>query len=298
MVEAHSDHWSRWVLERRDGGSSRQREATLTRLAQIRDRVLGNAEPLQGATLLDVGTGDGLIGLRALQAVGDTGTVIFSDVSDALLERCRGTVGSLGMLDRARFVRAGADELAGVADASVDVATTRSVLIYVQDKASAFASLHRVLRPGGRISLFEPINRLMYPEPDGRFWGYDLRGIRHLVAKVRATFRSLEDPRFREAMMDFDDRDLAAFAVAAGFESVHVECHLDITPGTSDAPVSLDVLLDRSPNPNAPTVREALTAALTEPERHQFLAALERAFVERRAISRMAVAYVSATKHP
>ena len=137
----------------------------------------------------------------------------------------------------------------------------------------------------------------MYPSPRAGFWGYDLSRIGHLVTKVRATFRSLEDPRFREAMMDFDDRDLARFAQAAGFERVHVECHLDIAPGTSDAPVSLDVLLDRSPNPNAPTLREALTAALTEPEQHQFLAALDRAFVERRAISRMAVAYASATKH-
>jgi len=42
---------------------------------------------------------------------------------------------------------------------SVDVATTRSVLIYVPDKRAAFAALHRVLRLGGRISLFEPINR-------------------------------------------------------------------------------------------------------------------------------------------
>ena len=52
--------------------------------------------------------------------------------------------------------------------------TTRSVLIYVADKAAAFAAMYRVLRPGGRISLFEPINRLMFPEPPDRFWGYDV----------------------------------------------------------------------------------------------------------------------------
>lgn len=298
IVEGQSDRWSRWVLDRRDAGSSRQREVTLTRLAPIRDRVLANAEPLQGATLLDVGTGDGLIGLAALQLVSDTGMVIFSEVSAGLLERCRATVASWGMLDRARFVRASADELAGIADASVDVVTTRSVLIYVQDKSSAFASLHRVLRPGGRISLFEPINGLMYPEPDGRFWGYDLSMVSHLVAKVQTALRASEDPGFRAAMMDFDDRDLATLAQAAGFERVHVECHLDITPGPADAAVSLDALLDRAPNPNARTVREALAAALTEAEQHEFVTALDRAFVERRAISRMAVAYASATKRP
>jgi ubiquinone/menaquinone biosynthesis C-methylase UbiE len=38
-----------------------------------------------------------------------------------------------------------------VADGSVDVVTTRSVLIYVAEKAQAFAAFARVLRPQGRI---------------------------------------------------------------------------------------------------------------------------------------------------
>ena len=41
----------------------------------------------------------------------------------------------------------------------MDIVTTRSVLIYVEDKRRAFEEFFRVLKPGGRISLFEPINR-------------------------------------------------------------------------------------------------------------------------------------------
>jgi arsenite methyltransferase len=258
--------------------------------------VLKNAEPLKGATLLDVGTGDGLIGLAALDAVGERGRVIFSDISAPLLERCRETVTSRGMTDRACFATTGAETLASIADESVDVATARSVLIYVSDKPSAFASLHRVLRPGGRISLFEPINRLMHPEPEGRFWEYDLFPVKNLVAKVKAVFTGAEDPRFRAAMMDFDDRDLARLAHQAGFDPVHVECHISVSAGPTDPPVSLEAFLDRAPNPNAPTVREALAAALSKEEQDQFLAALDRAVTERQALSRMAVAYVVATK--
>jgi len=269
---------------------------TLTRLAQIRDRVLRNAEPVQGATLLDVGTGDGLIGLAALNSVGAGGRVIFSDISQALLACCRETVRSRGMLDRAHFVPAAVEDLSGIADESGDVATTRSVLIYVEDKSRAFASLWRVLRPGGRLSMFEPINRLVFPEPDGRFWGYDLSPVEDLVARVQDVFTGSVHPAFRAAMMGFDDRDLARLAEDAGFERIHVECHIDVEPGPIDPSVSLDALLDRAPNPNAPTLREALTTALNGPEQVQFVAALERAFVERRAIGRMAVAYVSAAK--
>lgn len=44
-----------------------------------------------------------------------------------------------------------ADQLAAVADASVDAVTARSVLIYVKDKAQAMREFFRVLRPGGRV---------------------------------------------------------------------------------------------------------------------------------------------------
>lgn len=132
-----------------------------------------------------------LIGLRALDLVGAGGTVIFADVSDALIEHCRKAVRARGALERARFVVAGAEDLAGVATTSVDVVTPRSVLIYVQDKARALSAMHRVLRPGGRSSLFEPINRLMFPEPDDRFWGYDVTGATDLAPRSK---RSLTGP--------------------------------------------------------------------------------------------------------
>ena len=295
-MAGESDRWSRWVLERRDAGSEEQRQATLARLAGIRDQLLLNAEPLVGATLLDVGAGDGLIGLEGLDRVGPDGRVIFSDISNALLERCRQIVGSRGALDRAEFVTTAAEDLAGIPDVSVDVATARSVLIYVDDKPSAFASLYRVLRPGGRISLFEPINRLTFPEPDGRFWGYDLSSVRELVARVQAVL-AREDRAARSAMMDFDDRDLAKLAEEAGFDRVHVRCHIDIERGGDGPAISAEALLDSAPNPNAPTAREALTVALTAPEQDQFITALKQAFDGREAVRRRAVAYVSATKN-
>jgi arsenite methyltransferase len=289
------DRWSRWLLERRDGGNERQRTMSLEYLTPIRDHVLDAAEPLAGATLLDVGAGDGLIGRAALDRVGSGGQVIFSDVSEPLLEQCREHVAAQGCLDRARFVRATAEHLAGIADGSVDVVTTRSVLIYVTDKAKAFARFARVLRPGGRISLFEPLNRLMYPEPEGRFWGYRIPAVSDLAAKVRTRFAG-DDPGYREAMMGFDDRDLARLIEAAGFETVHVECHIDISPGSWAHPVDLDALLDIAPNPNAPTVREAIADALTEPERRRFLDELGRAVADDDSVRRMASAYVLATK--
>ncbi len=189
-----------------------------------------------------------------------------------------------------------AEDLAGIPDVSVDVVTTRSVLIYVAEKARAFSAMHRVLRPGGRISLFEPINRLMFPEPDDRFFGYQMGGAIELAAKVKAVFAQSADRSAVQAMMGFDDRDLAGFAQAAGFERVHVECHINLEPGSVMGSVSLQALLNGTPNPHAPTVREAIASALTEPEQRQFTAELERAFADRKPVRRMAAAYLVAQK--
>jgi SAM-dependent methyltransferase len=221
--------------------------------------------------------------------------VIFSDLSPPLLEQCRHAVASRGLLDRARFVSTRAEDLAEIPDASVDVVTTRSVLIYVADKPRAFAAMHRVLRPGGRISLFEPINRLMFPEPPDRFWGYDVSAVAGLADKVKAAFDELQDPA-TAPMRDFDDRDLVRLAEAAGFDRIHLECHIDIEPGSLMPTTSLDALLDAAPNPLAPTLREAITTALTGPEQDRFFAHLQRAFSDQAAIQRSALSYLSACK--
>jgi arsenite methyltransferase len=282
------DRWSRWLLGGRDAGDAEQRAASLEYLAPIRDRVLAGAEPLAGADVLDVGAGDGLIALGALDQVGPDGTVTFCDVSPALVDHCRGLAGDD---PRARFAVAAAEDLSAIPDASVDVVTTRSVLIYVTDKARAFAEFHRVLRPGGRVSLFEPINALMQDRP-GRFLDYEADA--DLAARVHAAFG--EDEAAKAAMVGFDDRDLARLAEEAGFPSVHVECHIDVAGGSRDQSVSFVALLDGSPNPNARTVRAAIAEALTPPERERFLAELRESYDAGRRVRRHAVAYLVARK--
>jgi arsenite methyltransferase len=144
-----TDRWSAWLLERRHGGDEESLRETLELRAPIRDRLLDNAAIEPGDTVLDVGCGDGLIAFGALERVGPEGSVIFSDVSEELLERCREVADGD---PRCSFVRAEAVDLSPVADSSVDAVTMRSVLIYVADRHAAFREFFRVLRPGGRSS--------------------------------------------------------------------------------------------------------------------------------------------------
>jgi ubiquinone/menaquinone biosynthesis C-methylase UbiE len=65
-------------------------------LYPVRDQVLDRACLRPGDTLLDVGTGDGLIALGALDRLGPDGRVIFSDISAHVLEFCRAAVTAAG----------------------------------------------------------------------------------------------------------------------------------------------------------------------------------------------------------
>ncbi len=174
MSRNTQDHWAQWLLHRRFGGDLQHGQAMLKELSVWRDRILEHATITEGEMVLDVGCGDGLIAFGALDRVGEEGQVIFSDISQDLLDHCRSLAQQLQVLERCRFVRASAENLAAIATGSVDVVTTRSVLIYVQAKQQALHEFYHVLKPGGRLSIFEPINRFCYPEPPQMFLGYDV----------------------------------------------------------------------------------------------------------------------------
>lgn len=214
--------------------------------------------------VLDVGCGTGLIGFGALDRLGPNGHVIFNDVSQDLLDQCRRTADGD---KRCRFVHASAEDLTGVADTSVDVVTTRSVLIYSHHKAAAFAEFFRVLRPGGRVSLFEPINRFVMQHRPNDLFGLGDSPVTDLLVKVRDVYRgAAEDAEL--PMIDFDERDLISWAVSAGFEAVELDYRAQVDV-PAEPIADWETLKRVAPNPLVPTYGEAIAAALTDDERER-----------------------------
>jgi SAM-dependent methyltransferase len=281
------DIWAAWLRHRRTGGDSELEAAITAGLAVVRDRVLDNARLEPGETLLDVGCGNGLIAFGALER--GAGRVVFSDVSQPLLDDCRAAAAELGVLDRSAFLLAPADDLHAVDDASIDVVTTRSVLIYVKDKRTALEEFHRVLDDGGRISLFEPIN--VYFDRDGPCWSWDTGTIDDLIRKVDDLYESYQ-PR-DDPMLDFDERDLFELVRATGFAAAHMELKVDITP---IEPRRWDAFLHASGNPKIPTMAEAMDMALTADERERLTAHLRPLVEKGIGVDRRAVAFLWADK--
>jgi ubiquinone/menaquinone biosynthesis C-methylase UbiE len=283
-----SDRWADWIRTRRAGGDAEYEANMLEQLRAVRDRVLDNAALRAGETLLDVGCGNGLIAFGALER--GAREVVFADISEPLLQDSRELAEAVGLLDRCRFVEASAEDLGLIDDSSVDVVTTRSVLIYVEDKERAFREFQRVLRPGGRISLFEPINRFGMEERRCT-WGYALDGVEDLMPKVNDVFeryQSRNDP-----MLDFDERDLLELAERAGFFPIKLHYEADIEPPEARR---WETFAAMSGNPKVPTFAEAMGEALTEEERARLIAAMRPAVEEGRGAWRMAHSYLWAVK--
>jgi len=272
-----TDRWAQWLLNRRDGDSAAITARTRVDLAMFRDGVLGRADLRPDDVLLDVGCGTGLIGFGALERLGPDGRVIFSDISGDLLDECRRTA-----LDdpRCRFVQAAADDLIGIGDGTVDVVTTRSVLIYSDQKEAAFREFFRALRPGGRLSLFEPINRFLVDHGPFRPFGLPAdTPIDDLLLKVALVYRDAGASAGTQTMIDFDERDLLRWAEAAGFDEIELDYQAQLR-APADPIADWEGLKRTAPNPLAPTYGEAIAAVLTPAEQAQlddYLQALEQA---------------------
>lgn len=104
-----------------------------------------------GERILDVGCGPGFYCPELLEEVGPEGSIVGLDSSPPMLDlaarRCEGH-------GNVEFRQADATSLP-VEDATFDAALCVQLLEYVPDVAACLAELHRALRPGGRVVVWD-----------------------------------------------------------------------------------------------------------------------------------------------
>jgi arsenite methyltransferase len=95
-------------------------------------------------------------------------------------------------------------------------------------------------------------------------------------------------------MMNFDTKDLVRDAEDAGFEEIHLELLVDVSPGSWV--VDWERLLKTSPNPNAHTAEEAILGALSAEEAERLERHIRPLADRGRGVIRDASAYLVAVK--
>jgi arsenite methyltransferase len=170
-----------------------------------RRRIVRDAlAPAPGERILDVGCGPGFYCAELLDDVGPSGHVVGLDSSAAMLALAgRRLAGREG----AELRESDATGLP-VDDASFDGAISVQVQEYVADIGTSLAELHRVLRPGGRVLVFDIDWETLSINADDE----------DLTARVLKAW----DEHLAHRSLP---RTLAARLRAAGFEDVRMEAH-------------------------------------------------------------------------
>lgn len=103
-----------------------------------------------GERVLDVACGTGLVSFRALDAVGEGGSLFGTDISSKMVEAANRQASERGFRN-ATFVRFDAEAI-NLENASFDAALCALGLMYCPEPMAALREMHRLLVPGGRAA--------------------------------------------------------------------------------------------------------------------------------------------------
>lgn len=241
-MEEICKNWSTWLKKTRFSYMDEvQVSQTLNWLLSIKDKVLDLAELKKGQKIADFGCGQGLLAFGVLERLGDSVELIFSDKFEDCLAECKKILAELNVSSNAKFLQADIAKI-DLADNYLDCALTRSVLVHVVDKQSAFNELYRVVKPEGLYCAFEPIisQNTRYYElltPDSVSDYFDFK-------KAETDFMSNPD----DPLVNFNAQSLDDNLYTAGFSDVLI----NVEDTTSTYVAKKDSILSWFITPPAP----------------------------------------------
>jgi ubiquinone/menaquinone biosynthesis methyltransferases len=170
-----------------------------------------------GQRVLDLAGGTGDLAMKFSRIVGPTGQVVLADINASMLEVGRKRLVDEGIVGNVEYAQVNAECLP-FPDNHFDLITIAFGLRNVTDKDKALASMHRVLKPGGRLLVLE----FSKPAVPGLSPLYDLYSFTMLPMMGKIIAGDSESYRYlaESIRMHPDQETLKGMMENAGFDRV------------------------------------------------------------------------------
>ncbi len=168
-----------------------------------------------GQTILDLAGGTGDLAARFSRLVGPRGQVVIGDINASMLTVGRERLLDKGISGNVGYLQVNAENLP-FPDGSFDCITIAFGLRNVTDKEKALESMHRVLKPGGRVLVLE----FSKPVVPGLGRIYDFYSFKILPLMGRVIAKDSDSYRYlaESIRMHPDQENLRVMMEQAGFE--------------------------------------------------------------------------------
>jgi ubiquinone/menaquinone biosynthesis C-methylase UbiE len=296
------DAWHRWITSERDGNDPEVARRHTAGVLRICERIVEAANIAPGASVADLGAGDGVAGFHVLARTDPSTTVTFIEPSPGLLARIESRAHELGVAERCRFVNLPIESLAEIADASFDTVIMRAVLAYVPDKPAAFRHIFRILRPGGRLSMADPVfqDRALAVAQMARGLERGQYGDRTHEYELLHRWLATQYPDTIEGILknhltNYNERHLVRMAADAGFVPIRGWAEIEVKPVD---PIPWESFVHMAPFAGGGTLSDLFGSLFDRDEQRAFERLHRARLEEHQRVEESVCAYLIADRPP
>ncbi len=282
-------NWTQWLKQNRFAGQTPEMiEQTTKWLEAVRDVVLVYAEIKPYETVIDIGTGTGLLAFKALEMQNCEGKIIFSDKFQDCLDDCKRILDESGVLKGYELLLSPCEHIA-LPESTVHKALMRSVLVHIVNKQLAINEVYRILKPGGKFCAFEPVIR-----SNTRYWEItDPMYIEKYEDFKRVENELMENPL--DSLCNFDQDTLKTNLEIAGFSIPDIKVQEVKSNYTVQAGM-VEQWFNNPPSPGQATTKERYLKYFDEATVNKYMKDVQNYLTGREISLKSNAVFINATK--
>ena len=282
-------NWTELLKKTRFAGQKTEMiEQTTKWLEAVRDVVLVYAEILPHETVIDIGTGTGLLAFKALEMQDCKGKVIFSDKFQDCLDDCKRILDESGVRGGYEMLLSPCEHIA-LPESTVHKALMRSVLVHIVNKQLAINEVYRILKPGGKFCAFEPVIR-----SNTRYWQItDPMYIEKYEDFKRVENELMDNPL--DSLCNFDEDSLKTNLEIAGFSIPEVKVQ-EVRSNYVVKEGMVREWFNNPPSPGQPSTKERYLKYFDEATVNKYMTDVQNYLTNREISLKTNAVFINATK--